>query len=85
MLVEHSEWGLSIYQFCACVLAVLSPEAATHNKNKYRGTQRNDSRQFCKAAYLVRTCVVGKRVAVFHFSYDRFQPRYRGDGVHVVE
>lgn len=48
MLVEQSGWGPSSFQYCACVLAVLSPEAATHNKDKYRGTQRNDARRFCK-------------------------------------
>jgi len=48
VLVEQSGWGPSSFQYCACVLAVLPPEAATHNKNKYCGTQRNDARQFCK-------------------------------------
>jgi hypothetical protein len=48
MLVERSEWGPSSFQCCTCVLAVPSPAAATHNKNKYGGTQRNDARQFCK-------------------------------------
>lgn len=33
----------------------------------------------------MRGCVVEKRVAVLRFSYDRFQSRYRGDGVHEVE
>jgi hypothetical protein len=48
MLVEQSGWGPSLFQYCVCVLAVLSPEAATHNINKYSGTQRNDARQFRK-------------------------------------
>ena len=47
MLVEQSGWGPSSFQFSACFVAFLSPAAATDNKNIYRGTQRNDSRQFC--------------------------------------
>jgi hypothetical protein len=40
---------------------------------------------FWSAADLVRRCVVRKRVIMLHYSYARFQSRYRRDGVYEVQ